>query len=185
MNSNPSMRAPFLFSSLIVLAMSLNPGVARADTACHHNSGEKAIYMRSLQTDLMVSALTCSDSEQYNDFIHKFQPVLARNAKELQVFYNHQGSGGAEQLNMFVTHLANDESQRSLQMGSVNYCANAALLFQQVLTLQPEQLEDFAAAQPIIPDAPVHACPPPSPAAAPVATGDITIISNGSATPKE
>jgi hypothetical protein len=180
------MRLVSHFSAVLCLGITASPVAVLADTTCHHSLDEKSIYMRSLQTGLMVSALTCNDSPQYNEFIHRFQPVLARDAKQLQSYYNHQ-AGGAEELNSFVTHLANDESQRSLQMGSADYCANAAVLFQNVLALQPEQLEDFAATQPIIPDAPVHACPPTATAsaAASTATGDITIIPKGSATPKD
>ena len=136
------------------------PLAAYAQTAaptCKRNADEKSVYVRSLQTNLMVAALTCNDSGPYNDFIHQFQPVLIKDSKQLQAFYTKtQGKAGANELNSFVTQLANDESQRSIQ--TAGYCDSANQLFTAVLALQPDQLEDFSTTLPIASTAPIRPC---------------------------
>ena len=131
---------------------------AQAQTvACKRNADEKAIYVRSLQTNLMVAALTCNDSGPYNDFIHQFQSILMKDSKQLQSFYTHtRGKNGANELNSFVTQLANDESQKSIQ--TAGYCDSANQLFTAVLALPPEQLEDYSTTLPIVSTAPIRPC---------------------------
>ena len=165
---------------MAALSMALAPtiGNAAVDT-CKRSSDEKSVYVRSLQTDLMVAALTCSDSQQYNDFIKRFQAVLKTDAGHLQSYFKKRnGKAGAEELNSFVTRLANDESERSIQVGQSDYCDNANKLFQSVLALSPKDIEDFATTLPISSEAPVRAC-----AAAPVAekpkATDATPVTNG------
>jgi hypothetical protein len=138
---------------------------AYADTAaapsCKRTADEKSVYMRALQTDLMVAALTCNSSEQYNSFIHQFQPVLIKDSKELQSYFKKRdGKAGTRELNAFVTHLANDESQRSIQEGSAQYCDESAKLFTAVLAEPSDKVEDFSTTEvALAPDAPVKYCP--------------------------
>ena len=140
-------------------AILLAPQVSYADQACHRSADEKSVYMRALQTDLMVSALTCNISDQYNVFIHQFQPVLVKDAKQLQSYYKKtHGKGGPTELNAFVTHLANDESERSIQEGQAQYCDEATKLFTAVLALPSTQVEDFSTQLAISADAPVKPC---------------------------
>jgi hypothetical protein len=170
---------------LTTMAVGLAPvassAAAAASGPCKATSDEKSVYMRSLQTDLMVGALTCSTSDQYNSFIHQFQSVLKTDATHLQSYFKKQhGKGGADDLNVFVTHLANDESERSIALGQAAYCDNTARLFQTVLALPPAKVEDFAATMPISSEAPVRKCtvaatPPalaPLPAAAATPASD-------------
>jgi hypothetical protein len=140
-------------------ALVLVPQAVFADDACHRTADEKSVYMRALQTNLMVSALTCSISDQYNTFIHQFQPVLIKDAKQLTAYYKKRhGKAGATELNAFVTHLANDESERSIQEGQAQYCDEAAKLFAAVMALQSNQVEDFSTQMTISADAPVKPC---------------------------
>jgi hypothetical protein len=135
-----------------------------ADTAavagCKRTADEKSVYMRALQTNLMVAALTCNSSEQYNNFIHQFQTVLIKDSKQLQAYYKKRhGRAGASELNAFITHLANDESQRSIQEGSAQYCDESGKLFTAVLALPTDQVEDFSTMQiSLSADAPVKPC---------------------------
>ncbi len=135
------------------------PGFAKPVESCKATSDEKSVYMRSLQTDLMVAALTCSSSDQYNSFIHQFSSVLKTDADHLRGYYKKRnGKAGADELNTFVTHLANDESERSIQEGQSAYCDNSAQLFKTVLALPANKVEDFAATLPISAEAPVRHC---------------------------
>ncbi len=144
---------------LAALSAVLAPSIGHAADACHRTSDEKSVYMRSLQTDLMVAALTCSANDQYNDFVHKFQALLKTDADHLRGYYKKKhGKAGAEELNTFVTRLANDESERSIQQGQSAYCENATKLFQSALALAPGQLEDYAITLPISSEAPVKPC---------------------------
>ena len=170
----------FVLTATVIGAALMLPGqVSAADQVCKHSADEKSVYVRALQTNLMVSALTCNISDQYNTFIHQFQPVLIKDAKQLTSYYKKRhGKTGTTELNAFVTHLANDDSQHSIQVGQTEYCDAAAKLFTAVLALKPNEIEDYATTQDVPPDAPVKACAKPVsaaavvPAAAPAKPGD-------------
>ncbi len=169
------LRRPCL--GLTALAFAFSPLAATAAETCKPTSDEKSVFMRSLQTDLMVAALTCSTSDQYNTFIHQFQSVLKTDADHLRGYYKkRRGKAGAEELNTFVTHLANDESERSIQQGQSAYCDNAAKLFQTVLATPAAKVEDYSTTLPLSGEAPVRKCALPAVAAAtPVSTASAPV----------
>ena len=157
---------PVLAVTLLTGVLGLAGQAQAADQACKHSADEKSVYVRALQTNLMVSALTCNISDQYNTFIHQFQPVLIKDAKQLTAYYKKRhGKSGTTELNAFVTHLANDDSQHSIQVGQADYCDAAAKLFTTVLALKANEIEDYATTQDVPLDAPVKACAKPKEAA--------------------
>ncbi len=104
-----------------------------------------------LQSELMVAALACRDSNpelgmvaQYNDFVHRLSDRLVSHSKVLQAHFQKAfGADGRRRLEAFVTALANDASKRS--MTSVGYCQSAATLFREVSGLERRDLERFSA----------------------------------------
>ena len=154
-----AMLAGCALASLLVSGP-VNAADSAAASSCKRTAGEKSVYMRALQTDLMVAALTCNNSTQYNTFVHQFQPVLTRDYKEMTSYFKKRhGKAGATEMNAFVTHLANDESQRSISEGTAQYCEESGKLFTTVLALPNDQVEDFSTQQMTLSaDAPVKPC---------------------------
>ena len=117
---------------------------------CYTPAETAAVHVRMLQSELMVAALACRDSNPelgmiagYNDFVHRLSPSLVRNSKLLQShFRKTYGAAGEHRFEAFETALANAASKQS--MASSTYCENAATLFQQVSVLQARDLEQFS-----------------------------------------
>ncbi len=123
-----------------------------AASTCFTPAEATAVEVRMLQSELMVAALACRDSNpelgmvaQYNDFVHRLGDRLVSHSRVLQAhFKKYYGTGGTHRLEAFVTALANDASKRS--MTESGYCHSAAGLFSEVSTLPRNDLEMFSAA---------------------------------------
>lgn len=129
----------------VLLAMT--PAVALAGE--HSNPAHKsAFYVRALQTELMVAALTCQAKPEYKAFVTRFKKSLVRNGKALRGYYKlHYGAQSDQRLNTYVTQLANQTSQRTINARGV-YCEQAKDLFSVVLATAPNLLEAVAAVRP-------------------------------------
>ncbi len=91
----------------------------------------------------MVAALSCGTSHRYNNFVRKFQPILAlQNRRMGQFFQRTYGGDGTRQTNDFVTRTANEISERSLGERTA-FCASAAELFDQADQLPSQEFETF------------------------------------------
>ncbi|MBV8537046.1 MAG: hypothetical protein JO128_15705 [Alphaproteobacteria bacterium] len=139
--------------SIAVFAVACSVAVALAVQAradCYTPAESAAVHVRMLQSELMVAALACRDSNPelgmiagYNDFVRRLSPSLVRNSKLLQShFRKTYGSAGEHRFEAFETALANAASKQS--MASSTYCENSATLFQQVAVLQASDLEQFS-----------------------------------------
>ena len=132
--------------------MALSPIVEAQAATCYTPAETTAVEVRMLQSELMVAALACRDSNpelgmvaQYNEFVHRLTPQLVRHSKVLQAHFRRAyGAAGTRRLEAFVTALANDASKRS--MTSASYCHSAAALFGKVSALKRTDLESFSAA---------------------------------------
>ena len=108
------------------------------------DSRDKAAHVRSLQTELMVAALTCGAKAHYNTFVTKFQNVLIVNGQALKKqFRVMHGAKADRELNAYVTALANRASQRSINKRD-NYCSRAQRTFATVTAMSPKELASFA-----------------------------------------
>jgi hypothetical protein len=153
-----------LLLSLTALSLAVMPVAGAAAASCYGPAEATAVQVRMLQTELMVAALACRDSNpelgmiaKYNDFIHRLGDRLITNSKVLQAhFQKAYGAASKKHLDAFVTALANDASTRS--MTSVNYCQGAAELFQNVTILERRDLEHFSAERAVAVGAPVMSC---------------------------
>lgn len=110
---------------------------------CPTSAENAALSMRSLQTELMVAALSCQAKGDYNTFVRQFQPELVRNGKAMRGYFQRRYGGRSEsRMNSYVTSVANRASQDSLS--SNNFCDSARKLFSNVLRLRSNEIQEFA-----------------------------------------
>ena len=124
-------------------------GFSNATLAQQINAREQAaLDVRYLQTELMVAALSCGRPEfhqHYNVFVTKFGNSLKQHGTILKSYFTRQyGSQGNNQMDRYVTRLANEASLRSMQQAS--FCQDSIALFQRVAELEPTSLDSFSAA---------------------------------------
>lgn len=140
-----------LSSALAAASLAAAPVAEAYAASCYGPAESTAVHVRMLQSELMVAALSCRDSNpelgmvaQYNDFVRRLSDRLVSHSKVLQAHFQKAfGADGHRRLEAFVTALANDASKRS--MTSAGYCQTAAVLFHDVSTLERRDLERFSA----------------------------------------
>lgn len=148
----------------IAWGVALSPVVAAQAAPCYTPSETAAVEVRMLQSELMVAALACRDSnpelgmiDEYNAFARLHSARLVKESKILQAHFRRvYGAAGIDRFAAFETALANEASKRS--MTSAGYCQEAAAVFRQVSTLQRSDLEQFAEARAMELGLPVKAC---------------------------
>jgi len=116
----------------LLMAIGLAAGSATA-AACPTEAENEALFIRSLQTELMVAALTCGTRDSYNEFAVKFRDVLVENGKLIKVYFARE-RGGRRELDRFITALANEASELSMARGAT-FCDGVDAMFEQVLAL--------------------------------------------------
>jgi hypothetical protein len=147
----------------VLIAAALTAGVPAATPAaaadCANTVEQAALHTRAVQTEFMVAALACGQSEYYNAFVIKFQPQLVREGKNLQAYFRRvHGAAGTKRLNTFVTQLANLASERSIANRG-RFCATARDRMNESLALQAADFPDFMYRQAALPLPGVTLCP--------------------------
>jgi hypothetical protein len=153
-----------LLASAAVLGFAAGAATGANAAGCYGPAELSAVQVRMLQSELMVGALACRDSNpelgmvaQYNSFVHRLGDRLVRHSKVLQAHFSKQyGATSRRELESFVTALANDASKRS--MTSATYCQGAAELFRNVAGLEQRDLERFSATRAAEIGMPVASC---------------------------
>lgn len=114
-------------------AMGLGAGTAQASCAQGIESGTYAKSVRTLQSDMMVAALSCNERALYNNFAVTYRPDLLEHGKALKAHFKATHGGAAtRKLNAYVTELANDASIRHARTGQ-DYCATAKEVFMDLI----------------------------------------------------
>jgi hypothetical protein len=152
-----------LLSAVTAATLVAAPVTEGLAAACYTPPEATAVQVRMLQSELMVAALACRDSNpelgmiaQYNDFVRRVSDRLVSHSKVLQArFQKTFGADGHRRLEAFVTALANDASKRSMTAG---YCQSAAVLFRDVSKLDRRELEHFSATRATAAGMPVAIC---------------------------
>lgn len=136
-----------VLSGLVAASLVLSPIFAKA--ACFTDVEWRAAHVRVLQTDLLVAALECENvagypyTAQYNAFITKMSDSLGVEAKHLIAHFQRvSGSAWGQELDTYVTLLANDASDRSMRDAA--FCIHSQAFFQAALALEKPQLEQAA-----------------------------------------
>lgn len=117
----------------IELANALSPSetsISTNDKYCAKPHEIKALNIRAMQAELMVAALSCGLSNEYNGFMKLFKTDLTGNSRGIKSYFTRvHGSGAKREMNRFVTNLANVSSNRSLNVDLNEYCNNISQVF--------------------------------------------------------
>jgi hypothetical protein len=132
-----------------LLAASLFSAEIAVAEPCATSVDQGAFDTAALKSELMVVALTCNKRDDYNSFVQRFRPDLAREERALDSWFGRAFGRRARQMHDdYITNLANSESQLGVRRGTL-YCQEHAALFPTVLRLRgAEQLVNFAAHRP-------------------------------------
>lgn len=123
-------RGAVLAVAVTVAILSNRPAAAES---CTRPADQMALNTRVLQTELMVSALTCKNQNLYNKFVVKYRGALVEQGQSLRAMFDRRhGKAGTKHMNALVTKLANEASQRSLAH-RYGFCRQSALLFAKAL----------------------------------------------------
>jgi len=132
----------------LLLGSMLTSAAAVNAASCESDAERAAFHVRSLQTELMVAALTCGNRDNYNEFAIKFKGPLIESGQYLKKgFRAAYGPQAERQLNAYVTALANRLSARSVA-GRDSFCANAERTFQSLESMPSVKLAAFSVARP-------------------------------------
>lgn len=139
-----------VLSSAAALAMAVLP-VAEAAAACYTPAETTAIHVRMLQSELMVAALACRESNpelgmisQYNAFVNRHSTGLVGQNRILERHFDKNYGGGSHakrRMDALLTALANDASKRSMV---VDFCGGAASLFGVISMMEWPQVVNFS-----------------------------------------
>lgn len=105
-------------------------GNAWARSACLKPRAAHALQTAAVQQKLMVAALTCKQTSQYNRFVITYRTELRRSDAQLKRYFRHHG--GEAGYHAYKTRLANAASLESLH-GIRRYCTNASMVFHTAL----------------------------------------------------
>lgn len=137
--------------SAVVAASLMGPHIAAAAGSCAGQAERTAFDVAGLKSQLMVTALTCSENDKYNSFVTRFRPNLADNEKVLNGYFSRTfGRSGQKQHDDYVTQLANEQSQIGLKQGQ-GFCNQSVELFDEVAALRNgAELPDFASGKSLV-----------------------------------
>jgi hypothetical protein len=158
--------AGWLAGGLLAAAL---PALARerlpAAPPCDAEISRSLFEIEALKSELMVLATNCQDQDQYNAFVQRYQPELARAEHELDGYFRARyGRSAQHQHDEYVTSLANAQSNMARGIGA-DFCPRNGALFTEVMALRgPADLPAFAAGQDLVP-ADLGACQAAPPAA--------------------
>lgn len=128
----------------VAVGVALSGATASWAASCDDAADQAAFHVRSLQTELMVAALTCGAREDYNEFAVKFKKPLTDQGKGLKRHFKATyGAAADPQLNAYVTALANRLSERSIAARD-SYCDRAARTFAALSVMKPADLAGFS-----------------------------------------
>lgn len=134
---------PWAGVALVAVLAAGAVGVAEA-APCIRLADEPVLNTRVMQTELMVAALSCDQRESYNQMVRRFEPELVEKGRSLKrLFEKVYGRGAHNQLNKYVTQLANEASQRSASEGR-GFCAAMATIFERIQEMDGAQFADYA-----------------------------------------
>ena len=138
------------------------PGIAAAQP-CAKPADVTAFDVAGLKTKLMVTALTCSQQDRYNDFVQRFRSELMTHERALRGYFARAFGGRAQrEQDDYVTSLANTQSQSGIRQGTL-FCQQNVGIFTEVLALaKGAELAGYAASKRLPQPIEVAACPVPT-----------------------
>jgi hypothetical protein len=140
----------FLVSLVAVGAMTLQPAFAQIQ--CKSAADQATFEVLALRSELMVLAMGCHDDDQYNAFMHKYQPDLQANEKAIDAYFKRAyGRSAQTEHDRFVTDLANAVSRQGTGLGG-DFCPRNGAVFSEVMALpRTTELAEYAAGKDLVP----------------------------------
>lgn len=143
------MQRIFKIGTLALALLSLT-GQAWAEGFCANPEERTALKVAALQQELMVAALSCSETRSYNRFVLAYRGDLQRSDAALQTYFlRRDPQRGMADYNAYKTRLANDASLRSLH-DIDGYCMDARAAFDTALARRDRPLASLVSEQPAI-----------------------------------
>ncbi|MEQ8370139.1 MAG: hypothetical protein RIC83_05675 [Alphaproteobacteria bacterium] len=144
-----SSRRRGLFVAAILLGLTAPAFALAAQLSPAHDVTEAAAF-RALHSDLMVAALICRNDQTtgvvgiHNQFVTRFQPLLAKSAQTLEGHFAATTSAAQARvmLDNMTTRIANAASLRFNRRGET--CGQTAARFSPLLKMAPQQILDHA-----------------------------------------
>lgn len=148
---------------------SAKPAPAPASKECRPSPEETALHVRALKEEMMVGALSCDSRIGYNEFVRKFEPQLKTSGARMKAAF--RSHGGESEMDRFNTKLANEAMRQHMEKGTPVFCADSKKLYDEVLALHGDALNDYALKRPVPIASPVRpSCPTKTAAAEPAGT---------------
>jgi hypothetical protein len=121
-------------AALMLMCMGTNVYAAAATASgCARPADLNALRTAAMQQRLMVAALSCGETQSYNQFVRSYQTELQNSDKNLQAYFRRvNGKTGTADYHAYKTRLANSSSMAVIN-DNVSYCANAKASFEQAL----------------------------------------------------
>lgn len=138
------------------------PG-AQAASQCGMSPARQAFDVEGLKSELMVTALSCSQQDRYNEFVAKFRTGLVSEEKSLNAFFSSSyGRSAQKEHDNYITQLANVQSERGLQAGT-QFCDQRVSMFDEVAALDTtDDLGSYAEAKDIVQPTVYETCAAPA-----------------------
>jgi hypothetical protein len=148
--------------SLSLLATGLLSGGMALAEPCARPADVTAFDVAGLKSKLMVTALTCSQQDRYNDFVQRFRSELMTQERALHAYFARVSGGRAQRAHDdYITSLANTQSESGIRQGTL-FCQQNVGLFAEVLALtKGTDLSTYAASKQLPQPIDVSACTPP------------------------
>lgn len=127
---------------------------------CARPADLAAFGVAGLKTHLMVVALSCSQQDRYNDFVHRFQGELVSHERALHAYFARAfGGRGQAMHDDYITSLANTQSQSGIHQGTL-FCRQNVGMFDEVMALpKGKPLATYAAGKSLDQPFELVACP--------------------------
>jgi len=111
---------------------------------CASHAESDAFTLRALKSSLMVAALSCNQQKDYNAFMDKNQTFISSGGEKIKEYFKREyGKNAENQMNRFVTQLANRASEGSMAEDSDSYCNKTKKVFAELLKLDQKKLVRF------------------------------------------
>jgi hypothetical protein len=108
-------------------------GIAQACLSTVAPKHTLALSVRTLQSDMMVAALSCNERDHYNAFAIKYRPEIQKQGGALKSYFQSlHGQNATREINSYVTDLANYAAVRQAE-NRKSFCGGAAGAFAALL----------------------------------------------------
>src|SRR5689334_21256419 len=148
--------------SLSLLAAGLLSAELAVAEPCARPADVTAFDVAGLKSKLMVTAITCSQQDRYNDFVQRFRGELMAQERALHTYFTRSVGRRAQRAHDdYITNLANTQSENGIRQGTL-FCQQNIGLFTEVLALtKGTDLPAYAASKQLPQPIEVTACASP------------------------